>query len=176
MRITWLRGDPDGALALAKDCAADVLSLDHDLSICYGLAIGCIPVAFWCGDLTAAKEWNRYLMSRTTKRGLRHWQVWADGFAAILDGRNVFPDDASAMQAEVFAAISADAYSEDLQVRHDVEGSLWCGPEILRVSAMRAGEQSAKTALDAALVIAERQGAAAWMKRIALSQRQSGVR
>jgi hypothetical protein len=176
MRITWLRGDPDGALALAKDCAADVLSLDHDLSICYGLAIGCIPVAFWCGDLTAAKEWNRYLMSRTTKRGLRHWQVWADGFAAILDGRNVFPDDASAMQAEVFAAISADAYSEDLQVRHDVEGSLWCGPEILRVSAMRAGEQSAKIALDAALVIAERQGAAAWMKRIALSQRQSGVR
>ncbi|MDM9627390.1 hypothetical protein QTL95_15890 [Rhizobium sp. S152] len=175
MRITWLRGDPDGALALAKDCAADVLSLDHDLSICYGLAIGCIPVALWCGNLTAAKEWNGYLMSRTTQRGLRHWQVWADGFAAILDAKNVFPDDATAMQAEVFAAISADAYSNDLQVRHDAEGSLWCGPEILRVSAMRFEEQSAKAMLDAALVIADRQGALAWTKRIALSHRQYGV-
>lgn len=175
MRITWLQGDADGALSLAKDCAADVLSLDHDLSICYGLAIGCIPVALWCGDLALAREWNGHLMRRTTRRGLRHWQVWADGFAAVLEGKTIFPRDATAMQAEVFAAISPDAYSDDLIARHKAEGSLWCGPELLRIAALTSAKHQFKTteeALKRAYAAAERQGAKAWMGRIEVSQRE----
>ncbi|WP_377297687.1 ATP-binding protein [Rhizobium sp. SGZ-381] len=177
MRITWLQGDADGALALAKDCAADALLLDHDLSICYGLAIGCIPVALWCGELALAREWNGHLMSRTTRRGLRHWQVWADGFAAILEGKTAFPRDATAMQAEVFAAISPHAYSNDLFARQDVEGSIWCGPELLRVAAVKSAgnsERPSGEALATAYAMAERQGAVAWMRRIELMQGGSG--
>ncbi len=176
MRITWLQGDADAALSHAKDCAADVLTLDHDLSICYGLAIGCIPVALWCGELALAKECNGHLMSRTTRRGLRHWQVWAEGFAAILEGKTVFPRDATAMQAEVFAAISPDAYSDDLIVRHHTEGSLWCGPELLRIAALRSAEHPGKgieDALGVACGIAERQGATAWVTRIEVSLREA---
>lgn len=174
MRITWLQGDAGGALSLAKDCAADVLSLDHDLSICYGLAIGCIPVALWCGELARAKEWNGHLMRRTTRRGLRYWQVWAEGFAAILEGKTVFPRDATAMQAEVFAAISPDAYGDNLTSRHDAEGSLWCGPELLRIAALRSAGHPNKATEDAlrrAYAIADEQGTAAWMARIEVSLR-----
>ncbi|WP_337270430.1 ATP-binding protein [Oryzifoliimicrobium ureilyticus] len=171
MRITWIMGDADAALSLAKDCAADALSLDHDLSICYGLAIGCIPTALWCGRFDVAKEWNSHLMGRTTKRGLRHWQVWADGFAAVLEGKNVFPKDATAMQAEVFATLSPDAFTPNLLERHNTEGSLWCGPELLRLAAVTADEPSGINiqALEAAQAIAEQQGAAAWVARISLS-------
>lgn len=171
MRITWLQGDADGALSLAKDCAADALSLDHDLSICYGLAIGCIPIALWCGEFALAREWNDHLIHRTTKRGLRHWQVWADGFAAILQGKTVFPGDATAMQAEVFAAIDSVAYHETLLVRHEAEGSLWCGPEILRLAALRSDVRTeAQQRLTTAQTIADQQGAVAWMVRIEQSQ------
>ncbi|MBW9064721.1 helix-turn-helix transcriptional regulator [Rhizobium herbae] len=168
MRITWLQGDSERALELAKDCAEDALALDHDLSICYGLAIGCIPVAMWCGERELADEWNRDLVRRATKRGLRHWQAWSDGFAAILTGTNVFPRDATAMQAEVFASLTPAALSDELLERLETKGSLWCGPEFMRIAAMRADStaEASREALESARAMAKHQGAVAWERRI----------
>ncbi|WP_051320960.1 ATP-binding protein [Rhizobium mesoamericanum] len=168
MRITWLQGDSERALELAKDCAEDALALDHDLSICYGLAIGCIPVAMWCGEPLLADQWNRHLTRRTTKRGLRHWQAWSDGFVAVLTGTNVFPKDATAMQAEVFASLTPAALTDELLARLETEGSLWCAPELMRLGAMRADltAEAADEALGAARAAAKLQGAIAWERRI----------
>ncbi|WHS33910.1 hypothetical protein QLQ09_24030 [Brucella sp. NM4] len=168
MRITWLQGDADQAMALAKDCAEDALALDHDLSICYGLAIGCIPVAIWSGQTALAEEWNSHLTMRTTQRGLRHWQAWADGFTSILVGGVVFPKDATAMQAEVFATLSPAAMTPELSARLVREESLWCGPELIRLAAVEADASSeeGRVMLASALDVARKQGAVAWERRI----------
>lgn len=78
------------------------------------------------------------------------------------------------MQAEVFAAISPDAYGDNLTSRHDAEGSLWCGPELLRIAALRSAGHPNKATEDAlrrAYAIADEQGTAAWMARIEVSLR-----
>jgi len=109
MRILWLQGVSESALRIAKECAEDALALDHDLSICYGLAIGSIPIALWSNEIELAQRWNRHLAERTKNRGLRHWQVWSDGFAVILSGEGNIPPDASALQLEVFATLTHKA-------------------------------------------------------------------
>lgn len=103
MRILWLQGETGAAMALARDCAAQALAIDHDLTVCYGLAIGSIAVATWEGDLAPAREWTARLRERTRRRGLAHWDKWGDGFEAVHEGRPVSTAGATAMQLEVFA-------------------------------------------------------------------------
>ncbi|MCA1443963.1 winged helix-turn-helix domain-containing protein [Ensifer sp. IC4062] len=174
MRILWLKGQADQALQIARDCAADVLSLDHDLSICYGLAIGSIPVAIWTGELDLARELNAYLADRTKRRGLRHWQIWAEGFAVALGSTAPLPQDGSGMQDECFATLSRQSVGPAAFERLYSETHLWCGPELMRRKAEEvlrsAGSAAdAETMLTEALALAERQGAVAWELRVATS-------
>ncbi|MFB9949112.1 winged helix-turn-helix domain-containing protein [Rhizobium puerariae] len=176
MRILWLTGHADRALQVARDCAADVLSLDHDLSICYGLAIGCIPVAIWTGELDLARGLNVHLAERTKRRGLRHWQIWADGFEIALGSHRSLPGDGSGMQDETFATLSPRTVGGNALARLARERDLWCAPELMRLKAeelletgAEAAAENAEAKLREALDLAGRQGALAWGLRIATS-------
>ena len=103
MRIEWQQGDADTALALARGNAADALDLGHALSICYGLAIGAIPVAIACGAREDAATWTAALDRTARLHDLDHWHRFAVGYGAALAGTAAIPDGASAMQREMFA-------------------------------------------------------------------------
>ncbi|WP_256703158.1 ATP-binding protein [Burkholderia ubonensis] len=125
MRVLWLQGLADEALALARECAELALSVDHDLSICYGLAIGAIPVATWSGELGMARALTDRLRERTKRRGLTHWDKWAEGFDAVLEGRPVAPAGASPMQLEVFASAGCKASADALIAGGRLDAPSW---------------------------------------------------
>jgi predicted ATPase len=97
MRLQWLLGDLPAALELARTCAAAAAELDHALSLSYGLAIGCIPVALAAGEAEFAEELLQTLHTTTSRHGLRHWRTFVDGY------RGLPTPEASAMQREMFA-------------------------------------------------------------------------
>lgn len=164
MRILWLKGDYDAALQTALDCAAHVKDLHHDLTTCYGLAIGCVPVALWAGKMDLAAEWNHMLAQTTARKGMRHWEIWSVGFKIAMGERHVLPADATAMQMEVFATIGAPILPEWLENRLQTEKESWCAPEMMRLLATSGGRS--EPSLDAAWTLAEAQGAAYWESRI----------
>ncbi|RAS26446.1 ATP-binding protein [Paraburkholderia bryophila] len=126
MRILWLQGDRDRALALARECAALALEVDHDLSICYGLSIGSIPVAIWANDLAMARELTGRLRERTRQRGLSYWDKWAESFAALANARPVAPHGATLMQLEVFASAGSPSCVNALIAAGRLDQPSWC--------------------------------------------------
>ncbi|OWK29961.1 ATP-binding protein [Sphingomonas mucosissima] len=111
MRLHWARGDLGGALAIARDCAADAVRIDHALSLCYGLAIGCIPVAIAAGEPALAEVWIAALRARTERHGLDHWHRFVLGYSRALVGDDTPVEGMSAMQAEMFA-VARDAHAQ----------------------------------------------------------------
>jgi predicted ATPase/DNA-binding winged helix-turn-helix (wHTH) protein len=180
MRNLWIKGDAAAAFDLASACAHDALSLDHDLSICYGLAIGAIPVAIWTGQLETARTLLPHLLARTIRKGLTHWGAWARGFAAALGDRTVdFASGATQMQLEVFATLSDATFATCLPDRLATEPGLWCGAEILRRNAVRRtsiGDNEKISLLRDARQLAGSQGALAFELRSATSLAELLVR
>lgn len=164
MRILWLQGAYDVAVQTALDCAAHVKDLCHDLTTCYGLAIGCIPVAIWAGKPDLAAEWNAMLAETTARKGMRHWEIWAVGFDAGLGKKQMLPIDATAMQMEVFATLGARVPNDWLHNRLTGEQESWCAPEMMRLLAL-SGRETSK-ALEAAQELAQTQGASFWGSRL----------
>jgi len=102
MRIKWLAGDLQEAMSLAQACAEDAFEFKHTLSTCYGLGVGCIPVAVANGEYGLAREWIDALRVQTRAKGLDHWGNFADGYEAAIEGRREFPRSSSKMQREMF--------------------------------------------------------------------------
>ncbi|WP_417812876.1 ATP-binding protein [Thalassospira alkalitolerans] len=102
MRIKWLTGAFEEAMKIAVDCAEDAFGLDHTLSICYGLGVGCIPVAIANKEYDLARKWIIALRAQTNSKGLDHWGNFADGYEAAIEGRCDFPVTSSKMQSEMF--------------------------------------------------------------------------
>jgi len=125
MRILWLQGATEKAVTLARECAALSLAVDHDLSICYGLAIGAVPIAIWANDMAMAAELNEHLRQRTRQRGLAHWDKWATGFDALLNDRPIGVDGATIMQMEFFASAGSRSCAEALIARDRQTSPSW---------------------------------------------------
>lgn len=175
MRILWLQGLPDQALALAESTARFALDTDHDLTICYGLAIGAIPVALWTGQDALARQWTDALLQRASGHAVGYWEIWGQGFQAALSPGGRAPSRAFAMQAEGFATANANMADPATLARLDQQPSLWCGPELMRLSAA-AGGGDGEAVLSKALALAQAQGALSWELRIALSLAKTWAR
>ncbi|OXI64349.1 transcriptional regulator [Burkholderia sp. AU28863] len=137
MRILWLQGETDAAMALARDCATEALAIDHDLTVCYGLAIGSIAVATWEGEAALAREWTVRLRERTRRRGLAYWDKWGEGFEAIHEGRPVTPAGATPMQLEVFACAGDAGSANALIEAGRANTPSWLQAHLLEVAATR---------------------------------------
>ncbi|MEH0199235.1 winged helix-turn-helix domain-containing protein [Caulobacter sp. CCNWLY153] len=174
MRILWLRGESAQALRLAQETAEAALATDHDLTICYGLAVGAVPVALWTGRADLARHWADRLLERARGRGVRFWELWGQGYLAALDPSVRVPADAFPMQVECFAAADAGLVDEAMLARLDQEPSTWAGPELMRLGAITGDPAERKASLHAALDLSRAQGAGAWSLRTAISLAEPG--
>ena len=174
MRILWLRGASAEALRLAQETAEAALATDHDLTICYGLAVGAVPVALWTGRADLARHWVDRLLERARGRGVRFWELWGQGYLAALDPSMRVPADAFPMQIECFAATDAGLVDQAMLARLDQEPSTWVGPELMRFAALAGDPAERNARLHAALDLAKIQNAGAWSLRIAISLAEPG--
>ncbi|WP_343616222.1 winged helix-turn-helix domain-containing protein [Novosphingobium sp.] len=110
-RLKWQHGEITEALALAREIAVDIDLVDHALSTCYGLAIGCIPVAMAAGETVLAQAWIARLRGVTNRFDLDHWGRFALGYDAAFKGAGTLPAGASPMQTEMFR-VAADPMSD----------------------------------------------------------------
>lgn len=106
MRLRWTAGALDEALALARACREDIDDVDHALSACYGLAIGCIPVAIAAGEKALAGAWIDALARHAGRSGLDHWAAFVPGYGAAIGRTVASPHGGSRMQEEMFAIAS----------------------------------------------------------------------
>lgn len=175
----WLRGYPEQAQALAEDCVKAGLAAHHALSLCYALSLGAAPVAIWCGDLETARRYTALLSERAEQHSLVHWQNWATCFAAALATAGEAPRAGASgvpiirLQHQVLATLNSGLAISELiaDPEHGYEG--WCAAELMRIKGERlqaAGDRDAAESLyRRAFDLAERQGAAAWQLRSAVS-------
>jgi predicted ATPase/DNA-binding winged helix-turn-helix (wHTH) protein len=174
MRILWLRGESGEALRLAESSAQAALATDHDLTICYGLAVGAVPVALWTGRTDLARAWVERLLERARGRGVRFWELWGLGYLAALDPSVRAPAEAFPMQIECFAAADPGLVDAAMLARLEQEPSLWIGPELMRLASLAGDPAQREARLHAALDLARAQGAGAWSLRTAISLAEPG--
>lgn len=174
MRILWLRGESAQALRLAQETADAAQATDHDLTICYGLAVGAVPVALWTGRADLARHWTDRLLERARGRGVRFWELWGQGYLAALDPLARAPAEAFPMQVECFAASDAGLVDAAMLARLDDEPTTWVRPELMRLSAMAGDPARREDRLHAALDLARAQNAGAWTLRTAISLAEPG--
>lgn len=182
MRLHWLQGFGSKASALAHKAVEDALTIGHDLSICYCISMGALPVAVWTGDAEFARDLLKILRSRTKRNGLLFWDRWADGYEAVIYELVFDPSEATTYQKEVFATMGCRTSLIDLAQRGHLRHSSWCQAELLRRDAAEqlSDSQEREQTFARAMAIANGQGASAWNLRAALSiarlKRESGER
>jgi predicted ATPase len=180
-RIQWLQGRPDAALASAAEAVREAVAIDHALSLCYAIAIGAAPVAFWRGDLAQARIWTALLRQSAEARSLHFWRAFADSYEQLLDiedGR-LAPDAAGirpamdTMLRETRCTVQP-ALADDFVLSRARRGeSGWCNPELLRLAGERhleAGDaQAGVAAIRKGIDLAQKQGALSWELRGCMS-------
>jgi len=169
MRLLWLQGRSVEALGLARIAVDESLAVGHDLSICFCLTMGALPVAIWCGESAFALEVLDVLRSRTRRNGLRFWDTWADGFECILHRLPFDARDATIYQMEIFATCGEQSSLAALRKLRRSDETVWCRAELLRHEAMRANDDGAEfeATLLLAIKVAAEQNAHAWKLRAA---------
>jgi predicted ATPase/DNA-binding winged helix-turn-helix (wHTH) protein len=187
-RILWLQGYQDRAAALVKEGVAHGLSLNYPPGLCYVLVYAACPIAFWTGDMSAARHYVDLLLEQSKNLSYGYWQSWRQCFQQALDlgadGSDGFEDRLLALRAAASGALYVDMLStlrEELagpQAMARIENGreTWCTAEVLRAVACGKLRQDGPDAAGAAesillssLNIAHRQGALSWELRSAMS-------
>ena len=184
-RILWLQGFPSQALVSARASVDEAVSIKHSISICFATALAACPLAIWCGDMSAAREYLGLLEEHSTAYSLDHWHRYAEVFKLALDSPQ--PSDAKQSQSlrpslwtqrhfEESSVLGERFLSGDLLGRAISEEPVWCTAEILRLGALRNLQQRGSSAIEEAakmfavsLEIARQQGALSWELRTATS-------
>lgn len=183
-RIAWVQGQPDRSLGLAREAVDEALAIDHSLSLCYAIANGAAPVAFWTGDIDLARHLTGLLQQRADERSLHFWQAFAGAYRLLLDLHDQ-GDEGPTREAlrrpgvafllrETLATVKPCLFDEELRERALAGRSGWCLPEMLRLEAecrQQAGAELAQvqSLLEQAMATARHQGALSWQLRCATS-------
>lgn len=176
-RVRWMQGHPDQALAHASEAVQEALSIDHPLSLCYAIAIGAAPVAFWCGEDALARQWSAMLKRFSDEHSLLFWQSFGEGYRHLVD-----PEDGRDLHLRVAAASALGttvrevlctvqpAFLDDALLARAHQGEAgWCGPELLRAHGERllqagAWDEAAKE-FRRGIALARQQKALSWELR-----------
>jgi hypothetical protein len=187
-RSLWLEGRSDQAATIAAE-SLQFAACDGPLAKCHALALAAVPIAFWRGDLTAARQFTqdlvqhcrRYTLSRWLKLGLCYQSV-----ASVLAGdsnsrlyrspQGPFAWPANSLQYDLLATISEDWVDAETIRRAELGLSGWCAPEVLRVAgerALRSGASGPDAVAEGyfqdSLRVAVEQEALSWELRTTLS-------
>ena len=179
-RVLWLEGRPDQALQYAIDAVEESVSIAHPLSLCYAVAIGAAPVAFWCGEIDKARAWSALLTHTAHERSLHFWQAYGDGFQHLLDRSHPVPsfggestDARGITLRETLSTIEPAFFDNALLQRALRMQSGWCTAELLRIHGERqrhAGAlEEATSTLRRSLDVAAQQHARSWTLRTSIS-------
>jgi hypothetical protein len=180
-RVLWLRGLPQQALRHAEEAVHEALAIDHALSLCYAIAIGAAPVAFWCGDHERARTWSALLKQRADEGAFHFWQAFGDGYQRVVGLKVGDALPARALMGlapgmplrEMLSTLHPGFLDDSLAARAQQGSAGWCTPELLRLVGetqrrSQAQELAAATFRQAA-ELARQQHALAWELRCATS-------
>jgi predicted ATPase/DNA-binding winged helix-turn-helix (wHTH) protein len=172
-RILWLVGRAEDAIAMAEECVARGLAVDHAQSLCWAITFNLCPVAIWSGDTEGANRFTALAMAHSEKT-FEHWNEWAQMYRTALDR----PHDATVSaqllgrmipaQKDIFATLWPSFAGEDVKPRA-VRHASWCSAELMRLAAARVDDAVGLRLLQQADVLAKEQDALAWRLRIATS-------
>lgn len=182
-RILWLQGYPDQALQRAQEAVDQALSTGHALSLCYAIANGAAPVAFWAGDIAAARRYTDLLQQRADERSLYFWQAFAAGYQLLLeliDAERKIPSRSALLHPamgtllrETLCTVQPCLAEDTLLARGPSGDAGWCMAELLRVH----GEQhlvggaieDAEALFQRGIEVAVQQQALSWELRCSTS-------
>jgi predicted ATPase len=187
-RILWVQGYQDRAAALAEEGVQHGASLNYPPGLCYVLVYAACPIAFWTGDMAAARRYVDLLLKQSENLSYKYWQSWCQCFQQALDlgedGTAGFADRLLELRACATGALYVDMLST---LREEVAGpqamariengrETWCTAEMLRASAcglLKQGDGNAsgeaQSLFRRSLDTARRQGALSWELRSATS-------
>ena len=186
-RILWLQGYPDQALRRAQEAADEALSTGHALSVCYAIANGSAPVAFWAGDITAARRYTALLQQRADERSLYFWQAFAAGYRLLLeliDAEREMPSRSALLHPamgtllrETLCTVQPSLADDTLLARGPSGDAGWCMAELLRLQGEQRLASGAVTEAEAlfqrGIEVAARQQALSWELRCSTSLARS---
>jgi hypothetical protein len=184
-RILWVQGYPDKATSVAAEGVAIGETLGYPPPLCHILVFAACPIAFWVGDVAAAKRYVALLIQQSHE-SFGYWQSWRRCYEnAVLLGDN---PDTSPRVTTIWDAARGPMYFDLLATFHEhlvtpetlrraeTGQAEWCAAEILRAEAMtlsrRVGPDSTGrvgTLLQRSLDIARQQQAPSWGLRTAIS-------
>lgn len=168
----WLQGDVSRALDIARAIGEESLALDHDLTLCAVFSISVIPVCVFSGELELAQTFAKAIRERAQRRGMRYWDIWGEGYLALLTGASMDLKDVSLLQVETFAAMGMPDALKELMQRGRNEVRSWVQPELLRRYAESHEEphgEQAVAALERALEISRTHRSRSIELRVGLS-------
>lgn len=177
-RILWVHGFPDQALAHAERAIERALSINHSLSLCFALSVGCCPVAFWSGNLERAQNYTHLLQSRSKEYSLTLWSNYGEGYGRALgllrgELRAVdLPSEWPNLLRDMLCTVHPDL-ADEASLERGLAGTVaWSGPELLRVRAARARRadnvKAAERLLNEGLNLAAEHEALSWSLRCAM--------
>jgi hypothetical protein len=186
-RILWVQGFADRAVAIAQEGVAHGVSLDYPPALCYVLAYAACPIAFWTGNLPAARRYVKLLLEQSANLSLNYWEAWRQCYEQVMllgedDGSVAFENRLLSLKASVVSPIYVDMLGTlreglagpEAIARAESGRAGWATPEILRdkaVSILKQGVPNAAPAAEAVLIgsleIARQQGAHSWELRTA---------
>jgi predicted ATPase/DNA-binding winged helix-turn-helix (wHTH) protein len=182
-RILWLQGYPDQALQRAQEAVDEALATGHALSLCYAIANGSAPVAFWAGDIAEARRYTALLQQRADERSLYFWQAFAAGYRLLLElidadckmpsrGALLHPAMGTLLR-ETLCTVQPSLAEDTLLARGPSGDGGWCRAELLRVQGERrlaVGEVAEAEVLFArGIEVAVQQQALSWELRCSTS-------
>ncbi len=135
-RILWLEGASDQARDLADE-ALELAAADQPNAICDALGHAACPIAFWRGDLNAARTYTQALLDCSQRYTLTRWYMAALCFQKVLSmesDETANPIPLPGLQRDLLATIThrwIDSTTLD-RARRRLGG--WCSPELLRVA------------------------------------------
>jgi predicted ATPase/DNA-binding winged helix-turn-helix (wHTH) protein len=172
-RILWIIGRAEDAMAVAEECLARGLAVDHAQSLCWSITFNLCPVAIWSGDTENANRFTDIAMAHSEKT-FEHWNEWAQMYRAALDHQQDAAASAQLLgrmipaQKDIFATLWPSFGGEDIKPRA-VRRTSWCSAELMRLAATRVDDAVGLRLLQQADVLAKEQDALAWRLRIATS-------
>lgn len=181
-RILWVHGYPDQALDHAERAIERALSINHSLSLCFALSVGCTPVAFWAGDLDRAQRYTALLQSRSKEYSLTFWGKFGAGYGLALERLRGEPEsgaDSSQWPRSLRDTLCTlhPALADESGFERGRNGAVpWSTPELLRLQgdmAQQKGDfKTAERLYRQGLELANEQQARSWSLRCATSLAQ----
>ena len=193
-RVLWLQGFPDQALSCAKANIDDAVAINHTLSLCNALANAACPVTLLVGDLAAAEQYTKMLLSHTARDAFEIWHAFGSCFEGDLYVRRgnlaaglqrlkagtdelrrarfsqyltTFLGRLAEGQAAAGEAMKATTTIGEAIRRNADSEERWCTPELLRIKAAVILQMET----DGAVAMAE----AGFLESIRLAQSQEAL-